>query len=108
MIPGHVGFEFILRNFVLANWNLPAIIFCSSLGPGWRVPSRIDVSVLAVGNRAFVFAASPHFVAGNCSTRCRGAVSVGAVSPAHGDASQKILRRFEARPDRANRQATEE
>src|SRR3984893_157957 len=40
--------------------------------------SSIDVSVSAVGYRAFVFAASRHFVAGNRSTKCRGAVSVGA------------------------------
>ena len=52
----------------------------------------------AVVNRAFVFAASPHFVAGNCSTRCRGAVSVGALSPARGNASKKFLRRFEGMP----------
>jgi hypothetical protein len=44
--------------------------------------------------RAFVFAAPQYFVAGNRSTECRGAVSVGAVSPAHGDASQKILAPF--------------
>jgi hypothetical protein len=74
-------------NFSLANWNLPAIIFCLPSGPGWRVRSRIDVSVAAVGYRAFVFAAPPFFVAGNRSTGCKGAVSVGVVSSARGDAS---------------------
>src|ERR1035437_6542643 len=88
-------------NFALANGNLPAIIFCSSsvpgwrVGsridvavsatssvPGWRVGSRIDVAVSAVGYRAFVFAAPPYFVAGNRSTESRGAVSVGAVPSA--------------------------
>jgi hypothetical protein len=88
----------IFRSFS-ATSPLPTAIFLllsSARHPdtGWRVRNRIDVSVLAVGNRAFVFAAPPHFVAGNCSTRCRGAVSVGAVSPAHGDASQKILALF--------------
>src|ERR1700694_4388895 len=52
------------------------------------VISRIDVSVSAVGYRAFVFAASRHFVAGNRSTECRGAVSVGASLLARGDASE--------------------
>jgi hypothetical protein len=77
-------------NFALANCNLPVIILCLSARPGWRVRSRIDVSVAAVRYRAFVFAAPPYFVAGNRSTEFRGAVSVGAVSPARGDAS-KIL-----------------
>src|SRR6202165_5293648 len=59
---------------------------------GWcaAVSSRMDFSVSAVGYRAFVFAASRHFVAGNRSTECRGAVSVGASLLARGDAS-KIL-----------------
>jgi len=48
--------------------------------------------VWAVGYRAFVFAASPYFVAGNRSTECRGAVSVGVVSPARGDASKNSYR----------------
>jgi hypothetical protein len=80
--------------------------------------------VSAVGYRAFVFAASPYFVAGNRSTECRGAVSVGAVSTARGDASKNSYRPFEGVPryrisgiecpvssvryTRANRQATEE
>jgi hypothetical protein len=54
------------------------------------VSSRIDVSVPAVGYRAFVFAAPWRFVAGNRSTECKGAVSVGASLLARGDAS-KIL-----------------
>jgi len=52
--------------------------------------SRIDVSVPAVGYRAFVFAASRHFVAGNRSTECGGAVSVGASLLVRGGVS-KIL-----------------
>jgi hypothetical protein len=36
---------FVFSNLALANRNLPAIICCSTAGPGWRVPSRIDVSV---------------------------------------------------------------
>lgn len=50
--------------------------------------SRLDVSVSAVGYRAFVFAASRHFVAGNRSTEGRGAVSVGVSLLARGDASE--------------------
>ena len=42
----------------------------------------------AVGYCAFVFAASRHFVAGNRSTECRGAVFVGASLLARGDASE--------------------
>ncbi len=77
-------------NFPLAKCNLPVMIFCLSAGIGWRVHSRIDVSVLAARYHALVFAAPPDFVAGNRSTEFRGAVSVGAVPPARGDAS-KIL-----------------
>ena len=61
--------------------------FCASPGHGWRVRSRIDVSVTAVGYRVFVFAAPPFLVAGNRSTGGQGAVSFDAVSPARGDAS---------------------
>jgi len=80
--------------------------------------------VSAVRYRAFVFAAPPYCVAGNRSTEYRGAVSVGAVSAARGDASKSSYRSFEGvswypvsgiecpvssvRYTRANRQATEE
>jgi len=68
--------------------------------------SRIDVSVLAVRHRAFVFASPQYSVAnlfrrGYGSPECGGAFSVGAfsvgrfsdgaVSSARGDAIQKIL-----------------
>ncbi len=95
---GHVRSQFVLSNFPLANRNLPAIISCSSPGPGWRATTRVDASVSAVGYRAFVFAASPYFVAGNRSTECRGAVSVGVVSPARGDASNNFLPSFVRMP----------
>jgi hypothetical protein len=52
-----------------------------------RMCSRIDVSVAALEYRAFVFAAPPYFVAGNPPAKYRGAVSVGAVSRARGNAS---------------------
>jgi len=94
MSPGHVGFPFILRNFALANWNLPAIIFCSSPGHGWRVRNRIDVSVLAVGNRAFVFAASPYFVAGNLFDEMQGSRFCWCGSARARQRQQKILASF--------------
>ncbi len=52
----------------------------------------------AVRYRAFVFAASRYFVAANRPTECRGAVSVGAVSLARGDASKNFYRPFEGVP----------
>jgi hypothetical protein len=75
---------------------LPTGIFllssgASSAGPGWRVSSKVDVSVSAVRYRAFVFAAPQYFVAGNRPSKYKGAVSVGAVSPAHGNAKKKFL-----------------
>jgi len=74
------------------------------------VISRIDVSVSAVGYRAFVFAASRHFVAGNRSTKCGGAVSVGASLLARGDASKilTVALRECAQYSRANRKEMEE
>ena len=79
-----------VNNFALANRNLPAIIWCFVNRIRLAMSSRIDVSVPAVGYRAFVFAASRHFVAGNRSTECRGAVSVGASLFVRGDVG-KIL-----------------
>src|SRR5450759_4422652 len=112
---GHVRFQLVLSNFPLANRNLPAILFCSSPGPGWRVRSRVDVSVSAVRYRAFVFAAPRYFVAGNRPPECRGAVSVGAVSPARTATPARILTVpsrgcpvSDVLYPRANRQATEE
>jgi hypothetical protein len=87
----HIHFSSIFSNFALANRNLPAIIWCFAGQTGWRVRSRIDVSVSAVRHHAFVFAAPPHFVAGIHPTQCRGAVSVGVVSSARGAVSKKFL-----------------
>jgi hypothetical protein len=75
---------------------LPTEIFlilsgASPAGPGWRVRTKVDVSVLAVRYRAFVLAAPQHFGTGNRAPECRGAVSVGAISPAHGDFSKKFF-----------------
>jgi hypothetical protein len=56
--------------------------------------SRIDVAVSAVRLRAFVFAASRYFVAGNRPTEYRGAVSVGAAFTLRVDVSG-ILTVFE-------------
>jgi len=56
------------------------------------------VSVLAVRYRAFVFAAPRDFVAGNPSTECRGAVSVGVVSPRAATLAKNSLRPFEGVP----------
>jgi len=106
LVPGSSSFPCVLRNVsemspqclrnVSAISLLPIRIFlllsgASSIGPVGEcaaVSSRIDVSVPAVGYRAFVFAASRHFVAGNRSTECRGAVSVGVSLLARGDASE--------------------
>lgn len=54
--------------------------------------------MLAVRYRAFVFAAPQYFVAGNRPTEFRGAVSVGTVSSARGDASKNSYRPFEGVP----------
>jgi hypothetical protein len=82
----------LLRNFSLANRNLPAIIWCFASRTR-LASSRIDVSVSAVRNRAFVFAAPQQSVAGKPSTECRGAVCVGVVSSARGDASENSCAR---------------
>ena len=75
---------------------LPSGIFlllsgASSAGPGWRVRTKVEVSVLAVRYRAFVFAAPQCFVTGNRPMECRGAVSVGKVSSASQLLQQKFL-----------------
>ncbi len=65
----------------------------------------------AVRYRALVFAAPQYFVAGNRLTECRGAVSVGAVSSARGDATQILTVPSRGCPvsgPRANKQETEE
>jgi len=94
----------------LANRKLPAIIWCFVNRIRLAMSSRIDVSVSAVGYRAFVFAASRHFVAGNRSTKCGGAVSVGASLLARGDASKilTVALRECAQYSRANRKGMEE
>jgi hypothetical protein len=66
-------------NFSLANWNLPAIIWCFVTRTGMAIVEEIDVSV-SVRYRAFVLAAPQHFAAENFAAECRGAVSVGVVS----------------------------
>jgi hypothetical protein len=79
-----------------------------------RKISRIDVSVAAVEYRAFVVAAPPFFVAGNPPAKYRGAVSVGAVSPARGDANRILTAASRGCPElffpgsRTIRQAAEE
>jgi hypothetical protein len=88
LVPGSSWFPCVLRNVsamsqpclgnVSAISLLPIGIFlllsgASPTGPVGEcaaVNSRIDVSVPVVGYRAFVFAASRHFVAGNRSTEC--------------------------------------
>jgi hypothetical protein len=52
---------------------------------------KVEVSVLAVRYRAFVFAAPQCFVTGNRPMECRGAVSVGKVSSASQLLQQKFL-----------------
>jgi hypothetical protein len=78
-----------LRQFLSTISFLPIKIFlllsgASLAGLGWRA-TGINVSVAAVRHRAFVFAAPLYFVAGNRSTKYRGAVSVGTSSSARGD-----------------------
>jgi hypothetical protein len=85
---------FVFNNLALANWYLPAIIWCFACRTR-LASSKIDVSVSAVRYRALVFAAPRYFVAGNRPTEFRGAVSVGAVSPARGAVSKKFLPSFE-------------
>ena len=83
-----------LSNFALANRNLPAIIWCFVNRTGWRV-TRSEQAGLTFPCQQWDIAPSfsrllRHFVAGNRSTECRGAVSIGASLLARGDAS-KIL-----------------
>ncbi len=85
MSPGHAIFHADC-NFALANSDLPAIIWCFASRISLAI-SKIDVSVPAVRYRALVFAAPQYFVAGYCPPKCRGAVSIGAVSPVRGGAS---------------------
>jgi hypothetical protein len=75
----------IYANFALANQNLPAIIWCFANRSRLASAYQVDVSVLAVEYRAFNFAAPQYFVARKRSTEYRGAVSVGAPSPACSD-----------------------
>src|SRR5258708_27313129 len=82
-------------NFALSNPNLPAIIW-SLLNPtGWRMSSRIDVSVSA--SDIAPSSSRLHRISSraNPSTECRGAVSVGASLLVHGDAKQNSYRHFE-------------
>jgi hypothetical protein len=91
LIQGHIG---IIKLAIIS--LLPSGIFlllsgASSAGPGWRVRTKVEVPVLAVRYRAFVFAAPQCFVTGNRPMECRGAVSVGKVSSASQLLQQKFL-----------------
>lgn len=71
LIQGHIRFR-LLGNIS----HLPSGIFlllsgASLAGPGWRSRVKVDVSVLAVRYRAFVFAAPEYFSTGNRLVRCR-------------------------------------
>src|SRR5258708_32249198 len=86
----HACFQPRASNFVVANRNLLAIIWNVVSRTGWRMSSRIDVSVSA--SDIAPSSSRLHRISSraNPSTECRGAVSVGASLPVHGDAS-KIL-----------------
>ncbi len=87
---------FIFSNLALANRNLPAIIWCF-VSRTRLASSRIDVSVQQSDTAPSSSWLRLHSNSSRVkpSTECRGAVSVGAVSSARGDASKKFFGPFE-------------